>query len=495
METHLKAGRECFRKKEYAAAFEKFSLALALKPAQREARFLAGLAAYWAKRPEKALDFWNSLLDSAPRNSAEEWRLETNRVMALSALGQLEAAEQVVGRLYELRPEVPEAKRAAGFVREHIQAGEFRLGCWELFDERHEAQELWSFPVVSLRTQDEPLVACLAVLAALLPGDKPGFVLNEEGRGYTRVYRQWTQRPAYSDVRAVLLEVLQGRLKPFEEKKADNAETFPAAAAIELPWHGGRGTQAQPPPVAQEDAAPQRRVFSEAEQTLAAKVEALGLDSRATQILTIAARLKDIAFDVTMLARLSLRDKLLADRSLAELNAKAPFAKEDAAELVELISKAKAEEVRAACEKLSKLGPRQPYLDTTLLTAFDTRGRDVPVALLKEFLKSRDFMVRQTAALLLARAGDLRGLAQLFKELESADALGCTILLGSIEELVSPDLGSPPAARSAFPGAGLNADEEQALKVWRQKASAWWKEHGGKLKCADGQWTAQETGK
>ncbi|MGD0090343.1 MAG: hypothetical protein ABSE73_10530, partial [Planctomycetota bacterium] len=103
VEALLNAGRECQRKREYAAAFEKFSQALALKPAHREARFLAGLAAYWAKRPKEALEFWNGLLDSAPRNSSEEWRLETHRVMALSALGQLDAAEQVVARLYELR--------------------------------------------------------------------------------------------------------------------------------------------------------------------------------------------------------------------------------------------------------------------------------------------------------------------------------------------------------------------------------------------------------
>jgi hypothetical protein len=194
-----------------------------------------------------------------------------------------------------------------------------------------------------------------------------------------------------------------------------------------------------------------------------------------------------------MLTRLSLRDKLLAENKLGELNAKAPFAQEDAAELVELISKAKAEHVREACEKLSRLGARQPYLDYALLTAFTTRGRDVPVGLLKEQLKSRDFMVRQTAALLLARAGDQRGLAQLFKEIESADALGCTILKGSIEELVSAGLGAPPEARSFVPGCGLNADEEVALKLWQQKASAWWHKNGGRLKFANGQWTVPDT--
>lgn len=498
---HLKAGRECFRKKEYAAAFEKFSLALAVKPAHREARFLAGLAAYWARRPEQALGFWNALLDSAPRQSAEEWRLETHRVMALAALDQSEAAEQVVARLYELRRKVPEAGKAAGFVREHFQIGAFRLGCWEVFDEKHEAGELWSFPVVSLELADEPPVACFAVAAVLLPGGKPGFVFSEESPGCVRIHKRWTQRPPYHDARAVLLDVLLGKAPPLEENKADNAATFSEAAArVVLPWRAlaGREREGAGAPLAAArgpaapPANPKARVFSEAEEKLAAKVQALGLDPAAAHILTVASRLRDVDFDVTRLTRLSLTDGLLAERCLGDLRAKAPFAPEDAAQLVDLISKANAEHVSAACGKLSRLGPRRPYLDYALLTAFTTRGRDVPKVYLKELLKSADFMVRQTAALLLARSGDQRGLAQLFKELESADALGGAILQGSVEELVGPVLGGPPAARAAAAGAGLNEQEEQAFKAWQQKAAQWWRENGGKLKFADGQWAVPD---
>ncbi|MCY3023584.1 MAG: hypothetical protein NTW87_31780 [Planctomycetota bacterium] len=204
----------------------------------------------------------------------------------------------------------------------------------------------------------------------------------------------------------------------------------------------------------------------------------------------MAARLHSVEFDVTRLSRLSLTDKLLAERLLGDLNAKAPFAQEDAAELVDLISKAKAEHVREACSKLGRLGPRQPYLDYALLTAFNTRGRDVPQALLKDLAKSPDFMVRQTAALLLGRSGDKRGLALLFKELEQTDALGGAILQGSIEELAGPVLGAPPPARAASVGAGLNDAEEQAFKAWQQKAAKWWQEHGGKLSFENGQWQA-----
>ena len=504
VEPHLKAGRELFSKRQFAAAFEKFSLALALKPNHREARFLAGLAAYWARRPEQALDFWNALLDTAPRNSAEEWKLELQRVMALTAVGQNEAAEEVVARLYELRQKLPEAKRGQGFIREHFLVGGFRIGCWEVFDEKHESQELWSFPVTALDAQDESTVARFVALPAALPGGGPGFVFAEETPSDMWVYKRWIKRPDYAEVHAVLLDVVQGKVTPVEKNKADNAEGFPRApAGVVLPWRQPPTVAAgqAAPPAATPDATPpaapgtprppaaRERASTEAELALAAKVKALGLDPAAAHILTVASRLRDVELDVTRLTRLSLVDALLAERYLAELNAKAPFAQEDAAELVDLVSKAKAEHVREACAKLSRIGARQPYLDYAFLTALNTRGRDVPSSLLKELLKSRDFMVRQTAALLLGRAGDQRGLTQLFKDVENTDALGSSILQGSIEELVGPVLGAPPAARSAAAGAGLDDEQTLAFQAWQQKAAQWWKDNGGKLKFAAGQWS------
>jgi tetratricopeptide (TPR) repeat protein len=484
---NIKAGRTSFLNKQYAAALEKFTLALAIQPSHREARFLAGLAAYWARRPDQALEHWTILLDSAPRKSDEEWKLENHRVLALSALNQLDAAEQVAARIAELRKLTPAGLKATGFVREHFYTGNARIGCWEVFDDKGDAPELWTLPVTAFRLPDEPVVARLAVAAAALPGGGPGFVLTEEGAGYTRVYKRWSQKPPYSEVRPLILQILENRLPPLEEKAADNAAKFPGVK----PAGGTGGATAGLPSSAAPPAAPAGpRVFSAAELGLAAKVVAMGLAPEPTQILTVAARLCDVQFDVTRLTRLSLTDKGLAERHLQDLNARAPYAQEDAAELVDLISRSKPEHVRAACDKLARLGPRQPYLDYALLTAFNTRSRDVPLGLLRDSLKSGDFIVRQTAALLLGRAGDKRGLTQLFKEVEQADALGGAVLQGSIEELLGPILGSPPPAKSAEPGAGLAPEQAEALAAWRKKAAAWWRENEAALKFANGQWTS-----
>ncbi|MCY3023583.1 MAG: hypothetical protein NTW87_31775 [Planctomycetota bacterium] len=241
VEANIKAGRELFQKRQYAAAFEKFTLALAIKPKHRDARFLAGLAAYWARRPDEALEFWNRLLDTAVRNSDEEWLLETHRVQALYALNQVEAAEQVVARIYELRSKAPAGRKARGFVREHVYVGNSRLGCWEAFDEKGEVQDQWSLPVTALKLPDEPVVARLYVTAAPLPAGGNGFVFAEEGLDYNRIYRRWNQRPEYGEVRALLTQVCQGKLAPLEELRVDNSAKFPAAK---------EARPAQPPPAA-----------------------------------------------------------------------------------------------------------------------------------------------------------------------------------------------------------------------------------------------------
>src|SRR5207248_2607396 len=130
----------------------------------------------WARDPQRALTYWNVLLDSAPRNTKAEWELEMYRLLAFSALGEDEAAAAVIARLHELREDakLPEALAARGFVREHIflslpepekdvppvsdrrvtgrlETGgtkDVRVGCFELFDERQEIAQLWRFSVI-----------------------------------------------------------------------------------------------------------------------------------------------------------------------------------------------------------------------------------------------------------------------------------------------------------------------------------------------------------
>ena len=452
LQAHLELGRALFQKQQYLPALQELTAALALQSDDRGTRMLAGLAAYWGRHPADALKFWTVLLDTAKRNTDEEWDIERHRVMALSAMDQAEAAQQVIERLYELQRggKSPAASAAKGFVREHLYVKDVRAGCWETMDERGERSQLWSFPVVALEGSNR-LRKCVTVETALLPSGGAGFILAEEGRGYRRIYKRWVKRPEYAEVRKLVIQALEGTLPVLQEMPAANEDEY----ALE-------NQDPKPAPVRNPD-----------DQALVQKIAGLQLDSAVSQFLLAAARLQKSKFDVTKIARLSLSDPAAAQRTLEALREQEPYMQADAAALVDALSHAKAREAQAMLAQLPGLGPRGAYLDFALLTALNTRGRDVSAAVLAQCSASTDFVVRQTAALLLARQGDRGGLEQLFQEIRQADLVGCTLLNTSLEELLGSRFPAPPAVGSA--------EADEGVKVWQARAAKWWQDQGAQL--------------
>jgi len=435
LEKRLQNGRSLFQKKQYADALVEFKAALALQPEHRDARFFCGLAAYWSRQPELALAYWNAALDKARRNSDEEWELQRHRVLALSALSQ-EAADTCVARLYELHSEGKSkaVQNARGFAREHLIDGKIRGVVWEIFDERGESEDVWTCPVVNEDKDDEAL-KIFSVKAALMPGGTSGFALIEEGPGYIRTYQRWAKKPDYAAVRPTLLAAFQGKSKALDEKQADNAARF------------GRAETDAP----------------EKPETIQPAVKSMQMSPEASRIVNIAARLREINFDITRMTRLSVSDPDLAERMLRELKARAPLAQEDAAEFVDLLTRTKPQHAQEAFAGIIRLGERKPYFDFVLLTAINTRaGNDAPAEILEALTGSKDFMVRQTALLMAARQGKADALAGLVKEVENADSIGANIVSASLQELVAELPAAPP------PGA-----DEASLKKWRTAISEW----------------------
>ena len=193
-----------------------------------------------------------------------------------------------------------------------------------------------------------------------------------------------------------------------------------------------------------------------------------------TRILETAARLAEVQFDVGRFARLSLTDPPGARAfEAAALTGKHPWATEDATDLVRQITSTPPAEAAAALQRLEEVleGARSDYARFALLTAINTRGGELPEAFLDACLKARDFVVRETAGLLLARAGREAGVKALFKELEAAAAVEygdeiARIVSYPLEELLGPVLGPCPPTGNV---------------EWRKNATAWWKERGGRL--------------
>ncbi len=457
----VKQGRQLFGQAQYGEALRAFEKALDKAPANKETRFLAALAAYWARKPERALEYWNQLRDLATRDAAtrggnDEWEVEKNRVLALTAMGKFDAAELAVMRLREIRADGKSsaAKTARGFVREHFFGKNMRAGFWEAFDERGDAPALWSVTVTqSVEAPPTPViagdaaatekaapakrplvdknVAAIAVEPEVLPGGGAGYVLSEEAGDMRRIYKRWVRRPEYAEVRALALDVLHGTAAPLEEKQLPPAPADPTEV---------NGTHIVPH-----------------------EIHSMGLDVQTETMVYIAWKLRLVKANVTDLAR--LEDPAAIDDYVREFNAANPRAAGDASELTELIKEAKAENVGKACEIIMKLTFRSAYLEFALLTALNTRNRDIPEEPLRAFLKSPDFMVRETSALLLARHGKKDGVEILFKELESADARGCVLLMAALDELLGHVLDSPPNPHAAEVG--------EKLKAWKSTAADW----------------------
>lgn len=470
----ISQGRDAFQKRQYASALKHFESALTSDPTDRGTQYLAGIAAYWTRDYKRAMAYFNALLEKAPRDSDDEWRIEAARVMTFSAQNEHDAADAVTQRLYELRRKLPQTPSTAGFVREHffLNATEdkttrrYRVGAWEVIDPRGEAPDLWTFPIVALEGSEERVIRTLRVEIATLPGGGPGYALTEGEATAKSTFKYWVQRPDYAAVRSIARRVLVGELPPLRDEAppAPPAKVGTAEAPATL----------NPAPASPASIGPTVRVFSQKDLDGAAKIARWGLQPAVSQILTLAVRLRDVEFDVTKLTRAALNDPKDADRLLEELRKTAPFAPEDAAELVELIAKVKTDDLTTASENLAKLGPRKPYLDYALLTAFNTRGKDVPVFFLRETLQSKDALVRQTSALLLARYGERAALEILFKDIAATDALGCVMIHGWLEELLGSQLPPPPPP--------LRDGNPPSLDAWKEKAAAWWKEHATKLK-------------
>ena len=439
----VKKGRALFDKNKFNLALKEFERALLKAPADKDARFLCGLAAYWARMPDKALSYWNQLADQTARGGNAEWDITRHRVMALSATQDIGAADMAIERMRELRAsgKASAGSSARGFVREHFFLEDVRAGCWEVFDDHNEAPNVWTFSVArpaSEKQNSDQLVATLAVERAPLPGGGAGFIFSEEtsehGRELRKIYKRWVERPNYAEVRELALSVIKGDAHAIEEKvlpKISDAGALENDVAGLVPPH----------------------------------IKAMRLEPQAEAITAAAWRLSEVKADVTQLARIPAEDPPALAEYMHEFNTRYPHAARDASDLAERVLTARAGNLLAACEKITRMDARGSYLEFAMLTALNTRGRDIPSTLLESFAASKDFLVRQTSNLLLARMGEKAGLERLLDEAQQADARGCELLYAACSELLGAQIDSPPSVNIE------NAPEK--LSAWKLKLSAW----------------------
>ena len=464
---HVKAGRAAFAKRNYAEALTHFRDAMKLFPDNSYAPLIAGVAAYWNREPRTALEYWKPLAEKAQEGSPREWEAMRHLVLAHHGLKEDEEAEKCAQRLYALRAKtrLAQALEAKGFTRQHYWLGKRRVGVWEVFDERGELPRVWEYEVIDLDPEGEKVLARLAVELESRADGKVNYALVELDKR-RRVHKRWPAKPKYIEARDAALEAIKGRLKYLDAGTSVADGPDPATKKAD--------TKKETVPEKKAEPATKKRVATPDEKELLKKIVDLKLSPAATRILAVAARLADVDFDVSRYVRLSVSDPAAARKFEAQyLTKRYPHATSDASDLVQYIASAKAPDCAEAFKHVGTVvaGPEAEYARYVLLTALNTRGGKPPVDYLTTCLGSEDFVVRQTAALLLARGGKKEGLEALFKEIASAGEGQAAnevsrIVSFYLEELIGSALGSCPLDDGG---------------PWRDAALAWWKTNGPKL--------------
>ncbi|MEI6231720.1 MAG: hypothetical protein WCT04_01605 [Planctomycetota bacterium] len=470
----VKEGRKHFEQAHYTAALDAFEKAIATGTAKRETQLLAAAAAYWARQPKRAMEFLNTLNDKTQLGGNDEWNICLCRIMTLHALGQLEAADLCVERMRDIRSAGKSklAREAKGFVRENIFGKNMRAAIWEAFDERGDAPTAWT--IIVTRRDDAPVtpakpgerqdppaekkIATLAVEVTALPAGGTGFAFTEETDEARRVYKYWTARPTYAEACALVLAVLGGTAEPLEEK----LHKPPLITVVGL----------------------------DEDDAMSQEIRDMKLNAEAENIVVTAWKLRKVQADITKLARILPTDKAALETYMRDFETTYPRASATAGELSEIVSNAKAANVKIACEKLAKLSTRSPYLEFALLTALNTRDRDIPAATMMAFAQSRDAVVRQTTALMLARRGQKHGLELLLADLNTADPRGCELIAGKLDDVLGHVFDTPPNSSAA--------DVEKKSAAWKSSVLDWQKANWDKLEfnatpvVGEGYWTIKK---
>ncbi len=461
----VEAGRVAFGRRHFAEALAHFREAAALIPTNQYAALLAGVAAYWNREPRVALEYWAPLAEKAQKNSPEEWEAVRHLVLAWHALNEDAKAEQCVRRLYDLRDKarLKRALAASGFTRQHLWLGTRRMGVWEVFDERGEQPMVWAFALAETKEGADQDLTRLSVEPDPQADGKVGYALVENGP-VKRVYIRWSARPAYLEARNTAVAAAKGQLKYVDASPASDLD---ASVDVVPDVNKTRG----PGPVRKTEPA---KDAAAAEKARLEQIAGLKLSPPANRLLFFIARLAGVDFDVSRFVRLSLTDPAGARKFEKEgLTERWPQATTEATDLVQFLATVKPADLQASFQHVhvALSGTKGDYARFVLLTALNTRGGDMPAEFLSGCLGSEDFVVRETAALLMARGGRKEGLEALFKELAAAGDgkdgdEAARIVSFPLEELLGPVLGACPMRDTVG---------------WREAALGWWKQNEAKL--------------
>lgn len=219
----FRAANELMDQKKPAEALLKYKEALALIPGQPSILFNGGLAAYLSGNYADAVDFWKQLKAAEPL----DWRVRAKLIQTYQALGKIAERDNERSELFELRRsgKSPELSQAVEYCREQFEVNQRKIMAFEHFELKGDRALRYVFSVIDQSGKGEEYRISLGSYdgtnAIWHETAKPKpkkedrlFHLDGYFKDAHATYGMFSPEPSYEETRAMVVQALEGKLKP-----------------------------------------------------------------------------------------------------------------------------------------------------------------------------------------------------------------------------------------------------------------------------------------
>jgi tetratricopeptide (TPR) repeat protein len=217
------AANDLMEQHKPAEALVKYKEALTLAPDSTGLLFNAGLAAYLSGNFGDAAELWKRLKELEPL----DWQARAKLVQAYQALGRIAERDAERAGLFELRKsgKSPQLAEQARYCREQFEVNGRKLMVFEHFELKGEYALRYVFSVLDQSGKAEDYRISLGSYESTnafwreskKPAPRPGerlFHLDGYFKDAHATYGMFSPEPSYEETRALVVKILEEKIKP-----------------------------------------------------------------------------------------------------------------------------------------------------------------------------------------------------------------------------------------------------------------------------------------
>jgi len=217
----FRKGVELSEARKYREAIPYYLVAYRAFPQSEGVLWNLGIASAEVGEHSEALKYWTALREQSPDN----WRVLSKLVQTHQALGDNASRDRSRTALFVLRKSAsPDADflHSDVYCREQMSIGGRKVLAFETFEPKGERMVFFAFVVLSDDGKEDYRISLgsydftnrIAWETGDLPRDKRLYHLDWYQGTAHRTYAFYESQPTYDTVRAKVLDVLDGRVKP-----------------------------------------------------------------------------------------------------------------------------------------------------------------------------------------------------------------------------------------------------------------------------------------